>query len=116
MFRENMVDLPIIIGNLENANERAQLEAGLRGMNLTLADVQVITIDDAEARGLFQNQRFLQYIGMMGFQNAAQMRAAAELAQQRGGGNVLGGGGNQQRPQNNNQPQQGGQNLLDGWQ
>jgi hypothetical protein len=113
MFRANMVDLPIVIGNIENENERTQLQTALRGANLTLNDVEVVSVDECERRGLFQNERFLQYIGQMGFQNAAQMRAAAELAQQRGGGNVVAGGG-QPRPQENH----GGgneDNLLNGW-
>lgn len=118
MFRANMVDLPIIIGNLQNENERTQLEQALRANNLTLNDVEVVSVDACEQRGLFQNERFLQYIGQMGFQNAAQMRAAAELAQQRGGGNVVAGGAPQRPEQNGGGGNFGGNanNLLEGWQ
>lgn len=113
LFRLNMVDLPILIGNIENQEERQQLVRMLAQGNMTLEDVDVVSIDQAEERGLFENERFQQYIRRMGFENAEQMREAAELARQRGGGNAI---QEENRNQNENQPEAGGENLLEGWQ
>lgn len=112
MFRANMVDLPIIIGSIETAEERTQLERGLRGMGATLEDVEVVSIDECEERGLFQNDRFLQYIGQMGFRTADEMREAAE--RRAGQGNVVVGRGNNDA-QRELPPQGNQENLLEGW-
>lgn len=77
-FKLNQNAKPMILGNIENDADRQMLIAQLANYGKTLDDVDVVSIEQAEERGYFENPQFLAYIGQMGFTSAEEMKATYE--------------------------------------
>ena len=69
---------PFIIGSIKSDADRAKLVTALAGQGKTLDDVDVISMQQAEDRGLFTNPQFLAYIRQMGFNTPQEMKATYE--------------------------------------
>ena len=92
---------PIIIGNIQNAEERAMLERQLATQGMTLADVDVLTIPQCRERGLADNTQFLAMIRKMGFNSLEEMEILADRMQRNGMiGNVVEGNNENENNEN----------------
>jgi len=75
MFKANQNQKPMIIGSIANEEDRKMLSGMLAQQRMTLDDVEVISLAQAEEKGLFENEQFLAYIRKMGFNSGEEMKA-----------------------------------------
>lgn len=77
-FGNGQQQKPFIIGSIKSDADREKLETALAGQGKTLDDVDVISMQQAEDRGLFTNPQFLAYMRKMGFNSPDEMKATYE--------------------------------------